>query len=175
MFKKLKSVLVLSSLILITATPSFAENFFDLTVRRNLDSANTTVSGNLISRGLIIKKQLTPAAKTAAATITVADMLNGIVTVNQVTGATVALTVDTGAKIQLGLPRDFAVNDSFDFVVINTDTTAATNTATLTAATGVTLVGAVVVPSSHSTTVVNSSMRFRVRKTATNTFVIYRV
>lgn len=164
-------MLLFSSVCMVSQPAKAEQDFYEVNIRRSL-----TNQGVSFNRGLITKKQNTPIAKTGAATITVADMLNGIITINQTTAATVALTTDTGAKIEAGLPFGFAVGDSFDFVIINTDTTAAADTATLTAgATGVTIVGAVVIPSAHSTTIVNSSMRFRVRKTATNTFVIYRV
>lgn len=165
----LAGMLLISSLVIPT-TAKAEQDFYEVNIRRSL-----TNQGSVYNRGNVYRKQNTPVAKTAAATITVADMLNGIVTINQTTSATVALTVDTGSKIEAGLPTGFAVGDSFEFTIINLDTTAAANTATLTAATGVTLVGAVIIPSAHSTTVANSSMRFRVRKTATNTFVIYRV
>jgi hypothetical protein len=121
------------------------------------------------------KRQPTPAAKTGAATVTIADMLKGIITLSQSTGATVALTTNTGAEIEAGLPPGFAVGDSFDFSIINISA-AALDTGTLTAgASGVTIVGAVIIPSGHSTTIASSSMHYRVLKTGTETYVIYRV
>lgn len=121
------------------------------------------------------KYQGAPVAKTGASTLTIADMLSGIVTLTQSTGATVALTTDTGAAISAGLPSDFAVGDSFEFTIINLSSASA-DTGTLTAGvSGVTLVGAVIIPSAHSTTIADSSMTFRVRKTATDTYIIYNL
>lgn len=180
--KKIKNSILAGLLALSVALPlslafqstSFAEqNFYELTVRKSITAAKASFSGNVFTRAVFTKKQGAVTAETGAATITIADMLTGVVTITQSTGATVALTTDTGALIQSGLPTDFAINDSFEFTVINLSA-AAVDTATITAgASGVTIVGAVIVPSAHSTTIVNSSKTYRVRKTAANTFVIY--
>jgi hypothetical protein len=58
----------------------------------------------------------------------------------------------------------FAVNDSFNWSVINTGG----NTFTVTAATGHTIVGAAAVSG-------GTTGNFRTRKTAANTFVSYRI
>lgn len=115
--------------------------------------------GNL--NEIIMGTQVTPTAKTAAATLTTAELATGIVTY---TGAAVNLTVPTGAS----LDADFSsmkVNSSFDFAIINTG---ATNAATVTANTGCTLVGAAAVAAA-------TSCIWRVRKTADATYVFYRV
>lgn len=105
--------------------------------------------------------QVAPTAKTAAATLTTAELATGIITY---TGAAVNLTVPTGAS----LDADFSsmkVNSCFDFAIINTG---ATNAATVTANTGCTLVGAAAVAAA-------TSCIWRVRKTADATYVFYRV
>lgn len=127
------------------------------------------------NRGLVVKDQPTPTAETGAATLTIADLLTGIITITQSTGATVALTVDTGALIEAGLPQNFAVDDSFDFTIINLSA-ALLDTATLTtAASGTTMVGQMVVDSAHADSEFPSSGTFRCRKTAADTFVFYRL
>ena len=105
--------------------------------------------------------QVTPVAKTAAATLTPAELAAGIITYN---GAAVALTMPLGTDIYAAF-SSMKVNSSFDFYIINTG---ATNAATVTANTGVTLVGAAAVAAA-------TSSNWRVRKTADNTFVAYRV
>ena len=108
-----------------------------------------------------METQVTPTAKTAAATLTTAELASGIITY---TGAAVALTVPLGTS----LDADFSsmkVNSSFDFSIINIG---GTNAATVTANTGCTLVGVAAVSA-------NSSCIWRVRKTAEATYVFYRV
>jgi hypothetical protein len=105
--------------------------------------------------------QVTPTAKTAAATLTAAELATGIITY---TGAAVALTVPLGADLDTAF-SSMKVNSCFDFVIINTG---ATNAATVTANTGCTLVGVAAVNA------VTSAM-WRVRKTDTATYVFYRI
>jgi hypothetical protein len=105
--------------------------------------------------------QVTPTAKTAAATLTTAELATGIITY---TGAAVALTVPLGTS----LDADFSsmkVNSSFEFSIINIG---GTNAATVTANTGCTLVGVAAVAA-------NTACIWRVRKTADATYVFYRV
>jgi len=115
--------------------------------------------GNL--NEIIMSVQTTPTAKTAAATLTTAELATGIITY---TGAAVNLTVPLGTA----LDADFSsmkVNSSFDFCIINTG---ATNAATVTANTGCTLVGTAAVSAA-------TSALWRVRKTADATYVFYRI
>jgi hypothetical protein len=107
-----------------------------------------------------IKEQAAPGALNATGTLTVAMMATGIVT--STAGAAVVATFDTGTVIDAAL--DLAIGEAFDFSVIVTGA----NTFTLTAATGVTIVGDAVVAANGSSTV-------RMRKTAANTFVCYRL
>jgi hypothetical protein len=85
----------------------------------------------------------------------------GIVT--STTAAAVVATLDTGAVMELS--GTFAVNDCFDWSVINTGPNTFTVTA---AASGHTVVGAGAVAT-------GTSGRFRTRKTAVDTFVTYRL
>ena len=105
--------------------------------------------------------QTTPVAKTAAATLTAAELTNGIITY---TGAAVAITLPTVADTEV-LVSSAKVNSSFDFVIINTG---ATNAATLTAGTGWTLVGVAAIVAVTSST-------WRARKTGDGSWTAYRL
>ena len=115
--------------------------------------------GNL--NEIIMGTQVTPTAKTAAATLTPAELATQIITYN---GAASALTVPLGTDIENAF-SSMKVNSSFDFTIINIG---GTNAATVTANTGCTLVGVAAVSA-------NTSATWRVRKTAENTFVFYRI
>ena len=110
-------------------------------------------------------QQPAPTAKSASATLTIAELLTQIVT----TSGTVAmtLTLPTGTLTDAGVTGPaLPVNGCFDWATINTGTSA--GAVTLAAGTGHTLVGAVGVA-------IGTSAGFRTRKTAANTFVSYRV
>ena len=115
--------------------------------------------GNLSE--VVLGTQSAPIAKTAAATLTAAELANGIITY---TGAAVALTVPTGADLDAAF-TSMKVNSCFDFFIINTG---ATNAATVTANTGCTLVGAAAVAAA-------TSCNWRVRKSGDATYVFNRV
>lgn len=116
-------------------------------------------SGNL--NEILMGTQVTPTAKTAAATLTPAELATEIITYN---GAAAALTVPLGTDIDNAFPS-MKVNSSFDFSIINIG---GTNAATVTANTGCTLVGTAAVAA-------NTSCIWRVRKTSDATYVFYRV
>lgn len=105
--------------------------------------------------------QSAPVAVNTTGAVSATAMLGGIVT--STTAAAVAGTIPTGTVMDAA--SEFAVNDSFDWSVINTG---GANAFTVTAATGHTIVGAAVVAAS-------TSGLFRTRKTAANTFVTYRI
>ena len=105
--------------------------------------------------------QTAPVAKTAAATLTAAELANGIITY---TGAAVNLTVPLGADLDTAF-TSMKTNSSFDFNIINIG---GTNAATVTANTGCTLVGVAAVAA-------NSACTWRVNKTGTATYVFYRI
>lgn len=102
-----------------------------------------------------------PVAVNVTGAVSAAAILGGIVT--STTAAAVAGTIPTGTVMDAA--ADFAINDSVEWVVINTG---GTNAFTVTAAAGHTIVGAAAVAAL-------TSGRFRTRKTAANTFVTYRV
>lgn len=117
--------------------------------------------------------QPAPSTPTVALTMTVANLLKGVVTATPTaTGATVAYTLPTGADMDGG--ASFGVDQAFDWSIANL-AAAAADTITITANTGHTIVGNPVVASSHATTIASSSALFRSRKTAASTWVTYRL
>ena len=104
----------------------------------------------------------TPTAKTAAATLTGAELLTGIITYN---GLAASLTMPLGSALDTAITAtNMPVDRAFEFVVINLGAT----TATMAVNTGVTFVGTL-------TVLTLTSVRWRVRKTAASTFIVYRV
>jgi len=110
---------------------------------------------------IIMGTQTAPTAIAAAATLTAAQLSNGLITFNGTAGA---LTVPTGADLDAAF-GNMKVNSSFDFNIINTDSADA---ATVTANTGCTLVGVAAVAAVTACT-------WRVRKTGDATYVFYRI
>lgn len=105
-----------------------------------------------------------PTALNATGDLTAAAMLSGLVT--STTAAAVTATPPTGTLLDAA--TTLAINESFDFSVINTG---GANTFTISVGGGVagcTLVGNMAVANS-------TSGRFRVRKTAAATYTIYRI
>lgn len=113
-----------------------------------------------------IEAQGTPNAQTTAVTLTAANILTKIITATHTAGATQAYTLPLGSSLETGLASRLAVDQAIDFVLINLSS-AATDTVTITTNTGWTLVGNMVVANL-------TSARFIIRKTATNTFTLYR-
>lgn len=102
-----------------------------------------------------------PVAVDVTGAVSAAAIQGGLVTSS--TAAAVAGTVPTGTVFDAANTY-LAIGDSVDWSVINTGP----NTFTVTAATGHTIVGAAAVATA-------TSGRFRTRKTATATYVTYRV
>jgi hypothetical protein len=93
---------------------------------------------------------------------TAANVLTGIVTATPTEARNVQLP--TGANLDLA--TEWAIGDSFDFSVI----TLAAFALTITVNTGVTIVGA-----AATAATAGAAARFRCRKTAADTFVVYRI
>lgn len=104
--------------------------------------------------------QAAPVAVDVTGAVSAAAITGGLVTSS--TAAAVAGTIPTGTVMEAA--SEFAVNDSFDWSVINTGP----NTFTVTAAATHTIVGAAGVATL-------TTGQFRTRKTALNTFVTYRI
>jgi len=93
---------------------------------------------------------------------TAANVLTGIVTATPTT--TRSIQLPTGANLDLA--TEWAIGEGFDFSVI----TLAAFALTITVNTGVTIVG-----SAATAATTGASARFRLRKTAADTFIAYRI
>jgi len=93
---------------------------------------------------------------------TASDVLTSIITATPTASRNIQMP--TGANLDLA--TQFAIDDSFDFSVI----TLAAFALTLTVNTGVTIVGGAATGAGSG-----SAARFRLRKTAADTFVVYRI
>jgi hypothetical protein len=93
---------------------------------------------------------------------TAANLLTSIITATPTASRDIQLP--TGAALDAA--TEWAIDDSFDFSVI----TLAAFALTLTVNTGVTIVGG---PATGSAS--GAAARFRIRKTAADTFVVYRI
>jgi hypothetical protein len=106
--------------------------------------------------------QAAPAAVDTTATLTVGNLKTGIITSS--TAAAVTMTLPTGTDTEAGFSNVYT-NMTFEWTVINTG---ATNAVTVQGGTGHTLVGSGAVAA-------GVSGRFASRRTASNTFVTYRL
>ena len=104
-----------------------------------------------------------PTALTAAATVTPAQLSNGLFTFNGTAGN---LTLPTVADVEAYVSSASKVDAAFDFYVINID--AGTDDVTVAVGTGWTLVGAGQVDN-------GTSGHFRARKTGDGSWTCYRV
>lgn len=133
----------------------------------------TGIAGGVRVEGVLIRTQAAPTAKTVSATLTAAELLAGIVTVNQGGGAVSALQLPTGTAIVAAMPADFATGDSFDVSFMNISTVDAED-ASVTTNTDLTLVGSMDFPA-HSGITLCSCGILRFRKTGATTLSVYRV
>jgi len=99
-------------------------------------------------------------AKTAAATLTAAELVNDVITYN---GATANLTLPLATDVDTFV-SSAKVNSSFQFAIVNTGS----NTATVVTNTGWTLVGSMAVATAVSG-------QFLAIKTGTGTWSLYRI
>ena len=132
-------------------------------------------SSQLTSRGIITSKQASPTALTTSATLTGAQILVGALTANQGAGAAAVYTLPTATDFQtaLGATVVTANDDSFEFSLIDTSTNVL-ETATIATNAGWTLVGNMQVQANSAVTA-NSAGQFRARRTASNTYTLYRL
>jgi hypothetical protein len=114
--------------------------------------------GNLSE--VILNVQSAPTSKAAAATLTAAELTNGIIIY---TGATATLTLPTVADTE-ALVSSAKNNSSFDVNFINTGA----GTLTIAVGTGWTLVGT-------ATSATVTSAAWRARKTGDGAWTLYRV
>ena len=130
--------------------------------------------GTLRMQGFMPVGQAVPSAKASDATLTIAELLTGIITATHTDGATAGYTLPTGTLVDLGASLD--IGDSFDWVIINLSA-AATDTVTLLAGADHLIVGNTIVQAANGSTGIlyGSSAQFRTKKTAANTRVTYRI
>ena len=122
-----------------------------------LDSA-----GNVqVSAGAVVVWAPAPAAISAAATLTNANIQGQIIST---TGTTYTVTMPLGTTMET-LVSWSAVNLGYDFYIVNTASGIITLDAT---EVGVTSLGSMTIAS-------GASAHFRIRRTAANTFVVYRL
>ena len=145
-----------------------------------LENRDGTVSeisvAELLSVDTGLKTQAAPAAKTTSTTLTAAEVIGGLLTANQGAAGAAAYTMPLGTSLEtalLALKPNLALDDSFDFSLVNISTDAAED-ATIAANTGVTVVGNMVVASNAAATDQSVGL-FRVRRTAADTYVVYRI
>jgi hypothetical protein len=116
---------------------------------------------------------VTVAAKTVTATLTAAEVVGGLITANQGAAGAATYTLPTGTNLQAALGSSFGVGASILFSVTNVSTVAAEDV-TIQGNTGTTLLGSGFVASNAATTD-KSSGTFRIIKSGTNTFNVYRI
>ena len=123
--------------------------------------------GYQLGDGNVGEAQLTvqgaPTALTAAATVTAAQLANGLFTFNGTAGN---MTLPTVADLEAGISSATKVNAAFDFYVVNID--GGTDDVTVYTNTGWTLVGVMQVDN-------GTSGHFRARKTGDGTWTCYRL
>lgn len=120
--------------------------------------------GNL--NEVVLTTSPAPATFTADATVTVADILSGIISCNKGSDAATALTLPTVADLEAQLVNA-KVGSCFDVAVLNVASGSSADV-TVTTNTGWTLSGLMVVQNA-------SSAAFRARKTGTGTWSLYAV
>ena len=135
--------------------------------------AGSGFAGQIIERGTKLVKQGAPTAKTVSATLTAAEILAGIITVNQAGAGASAQQLPTATDMDTGFP-DAAAGDAFDFYLINTSTVDAED-ASVTTNTGWTLVGSMDIHAYSAAGSLNSSAHFRARKTGAAAWTLYRL
>ena len=130
------------------------------------------LTGAIRAMGTIVRSQGTPGAYTVTAGLTAAHLYGGLITTTGVTGPSVH-QLPTGTQIDAVVPGA-ATGDSFDFHIINTGT-GASDDATITVNTDVTIVGNPTVGSLTDGTIISGSGHFRARRSAANTWIVYRL
>ena len=142
--------------------------------------AGGTSAGGLAGKpGAIIHRSIhnyfkcpTPTALgDTAPTLTAAQMLSGIITGAPTTGR--SWTLPTGTEMDAGVSAAMAADDAFELNIINLSS-GADDIITLVAGSGFTIVGKLTLEAADALTN-DMRGRFIVRKTAANTFVLYRV
>jgi hypothetical protein len=126
----------------------------------NIGSAVAGALGTISINEQFVTAQPTPASISTTATLTNANIQTGII---NTTGTSYTVTMPLGTTLET-LVAWVSVDMGYDFSIINT----ASGTITMAVNTGVTSLGGL-------TIVTGDSAQFRIRRTAANTFVLYRL
>lgn len=133
----------------------------------------TNVSFETAEAPLRFVVQGAPTTATDTATLTVTQMLSGILVATPTAAA--AYTTPTGAILDDAMPVGIGTGVAFDLTIINIGGTGDDITFTA-GASGFSIVGdAVVRPSADSGTEQAGQGTFRIRRTAADTFIAYRI
>jgi hypothetical protein len=127
--------------------------------------AGGSIANPVITRQFNIQPTITTITAAGSTTLTIAQLLTTIIQVTQT--AAVTLVLPTGTLTDAGVLNGLGVtNNSFLWILINTGS--ASGAITLSAGTGHTYVGS-------ATVAIGTSAQFQTVKTATNTYVTYRI
>ena len=131
----------------------------------NVGGGRQVGDGNASESTLI--SQGTPGAVTDSATLTAAQLATGLITANKGSDSATTMTLPTGTLMDATFTNAH-VDSATDFCIVNANDSGSSSTVTVAAGTGFTVVGAVLIGRL-------STARFRARKTATATWVCYRL
>jgi hypothetical protein len=135
-----------------------ADGASSVTERMRIDNAGNAY----VETGTLWQYAPAPTAKAAAATLTAAELRTGILST---TGTTYTITLPTGTDIDAGWTSAPTTGIGFDWYVVNT----ASGTVTIAVgASGMTSLGTLTIAT-------GVSAHFRFRRTAANTYVLYRL
>jgi hypothetical protein len=124
-----------------------------------LSDGDGNVRATYNATGVGFYTQAAPTSKAAVATLTAAEVLTQIL---NTTGTTYTVTMPLGSDLDTGT-GGMATDTAFNFTVINT----ASGTITMAVNTNITNVGSLSITTGTSAT-------YKIRKTAANTFIMYR-
>jgi hypothetical protein len=125
-------------------------------------TADNYLAGYTYIKNVLWQYAPAPTSKAAAATLTAAELQTGIL---NTTGTTYTITLPTGTAIDTGFTNIAFTDVGFEWNVINT----ASGIITIAVgASGMTSLGSL-------TVAIATSARFRLRRTAANTYVLYRL
>jgi len=128
-------------------------------------TADTDITINSIFGNIKYGVQPAPTTLSTTQTLTISQLLTKIIQASPTEA--INLTLPSGSSVDSGIYVGTTVNVSFDWSVINTSSTSGA-VVTILAATGNTIVGS-------PTVAIGTSGIFRTRKTASNTFITYRI
>lgn len=140
--------------------------------QQNLGMVINPTTAGVSSGAPVIRGMPAVATATDTATLTLAQMLNGVI--HGTPTAAANYTTQTGAQLDAALP-DFAVGDAFEFSVVNLATANVAFDITMVGGTGVTVVGQAVIGAGPADGTEWKTGIFRCRRTGTATWTLIRV